>query len=69
MSFNKSKGLEKKNVFVFFLDEYYDKIGDELGNNIPNSLYVALTRSLQNLFIFRNSREKESRYLLKDKLS
>ena len=46
MSFNKSKGLEKKNVFVFFLDEYYDKICDEIDNYIPNSLYVALTRSL-----------------------
>ena len=53
MSFNKSKGLERKIVFVFSVDGYFDFINKSVDNLIPNILYVALTRSLEHLVIIQ----------------
>ena len=46
MSINKSKGIERKIVFFYCLDEHFDFI-QNTGNDlyIPNILYVGLTRS------------------------
>jgi hypothetical protein len=52
-SFHQVKGLERKVVFVFNFDsgyfEYYDKNGQK--DQIPNTLYVAATRSKEHLIL------------------
>jgi superfamily I DNA/RNA helicase len=50
MSVNKSKGLERKIVFLYLIDEIFDRYNTNDG--IPNILYVGLTRSLEKLIIF-----------------
>jgi hypothetical protein len=56
-TFHKAKGLERKLVIVFGFDEsytaYYNKGGD--ASQLPNALYVALTRAKERLILLKNS--------------
>ena len=51
MSFNKSKGIERKIVFVYSVDDLFDIVFGKEEKKIPNLLYVALTRSLEHLIV------------------
>ena len=51
-TFHQSKGLERKIVFVYSMDEgYYRYAKDAPLDNCPNPIYVACTRSLEHLII------------------
>jgi ATP-dependent exoDNAse (exonuclease V) beta subunit len=55
-TFHRSKGLERKIVYVLGVDEsyhdFYDKYSDR--NVCPNPIYVALTRSMEHLIILHH---------------
>lgn len=59
LSFHQCKGLERKIVFVYGFDssyfKYFDRDIDK--TKCPNTLYVALTRALKELYIFHSDRE------------
>jgi DNA polymerase III delta prime subunit len=51
-TFHQSKGLERKIVFVYSMDEgYYRYAKDAPIDKCPNPIYVACTRSLEHLII------------------
>ena len=51
-TFHQSKGLERKIVFVYSMDEgYYRYAKDAPLDKCPNPIYVACTRSLEHLII------------------
>jgi len=51
-TFHQSKGLERKIVFVYSMDEgYYRYAKDASLDKCPNPIYVACTRSLEHLII------------------
>lgn len=51
------KGLERKCIFLFGFDQsYYNYFAKNASKDIcPNTLYVALTRSLEKLYIFHHN--------------
>lgn len=51
------KGLERKCVFLFGFDQsYFEFFGKSLNKEIcPNTLYVALTRSLEKMYLFHHN--------------
>lgn len=56
-TFHGSKGLERKIVFVaYFSSDYYKYFAKEFDVNVmPNTFYVALSRSSDRLFLIRSS--------------
>jgi hypothetical protein len=60
-TFHQSKGLERKIVFVYSMDEgYYRYAKDATVDKCPNPIYVACTRSLEHLIIIHT---KQNLYL------
>lgn len=61
-TFHKSKGRERKYVFVFNIDtsyfKYYKKDADP--NICPPEMYVAMTRATHKLWVFQGIGKKES---------
>lgn len=56
-TFHQVKGLERKCVFVFGFDQsYFNMFAKTSPKDIcPNTMYVALTRSLEKLYIFHHN--------------
>lgn len=59
-SYHRSKGLERETVFVLM---------EQAGESLPNSLYVALTRSMKNLYILLDSSKSIPYYLQNTKIT
>jgi hypothetical protein len=55
-TFHQAKGLERKKVIVFNFDDsyfkYYEKEADP--NVCPNTIYVAITRAIENLIVINH---------------
>jgi len=59
LSFHQSKGIERKIVFVFNVDTSYFKFYSKNSSRakLPNTLYVALTRASEKLYLVSFSEE------------
>jgi hypothetical protein len=70
-TYNRSKGLERKIVFVMGVDSsynaYYNKYGDP--EICSNTMYVALTRSLHHLIILHHHKKAAIEFLDKSVLA
>ena len=69
-TFHQSKGLERKIVIVYSLDEgYYRYAKDASKDKCPNPIYVACTRALEHLIIIHNENNNFLPFINKDELS
>lgn len=69
-TFHQSKGLERKIVFVYSMDEgYYRYAKDAPVDKCPNPIYVACTRSLEHLIIIHNKQNLHLPFLNKEELN
>lgn len=69
-TFHQSKGLERKIVFVYSMDEgYYRYAKDASIEKCPNPIYVACTRSLEHLIIIHSKQNLHLPFLNKNELS
>lgn len=55
-TFHQAKGLERKVVIVYSMDEGYYIYNDKMGNRkvCPNAIYVAITRATEHLVLLHN---------------
>jgi hypothetical protein len=68
-TFHQSKGLERKIVFVYSMDEgYYRYAKDASIDKCPNPIYVACTRSLEHLIIIHTKQNLHLPFINKDEL-
>jgi hypothetical protein len=69
-TFHQSKGLERKIVFVYSMDEgYYRYARDAPLDKCPNPIYVACTRSLEHLIIIHSKQNLHLPFLNKNELN
>ena len=69
-TFHQSKGLERKIVFVYSMDEgYYRYAKDASLDKCPNPIYVACTRSLEHLIIIHTKQNLHLPFINKNKLN
>ena len=69
-TFHQSKGLERKIVFVYSMDEgYYRYAKDASIDKCPNPIYVACTRSLEHLIIIHTKQNLHLPFINKNKLN
>jgi hypothetical protein len=69
-TFHQSKGLERKIVFVYSMDEgYYRYARDAPLDKCPNPIYVACTRSLEHLIIIHAKQNLHLPFLNKNELN
>lgn len=69
-TFHQSKGLERKIVFVYSMDEgYYRYAKDASQDKCPNPIYVACTRSLEHLIIIHARQNLHLPFLNKNELN
>jgi hypothetical protein len=69
-TFHQSKGLERKIVFVYSMDEgYYRYAKDASLDKCPNPIYVACTRSLDHLIIIHSKQNLHLPFLNKNELN
>jgi hypothetical protein len=69
-TFHQSKGLERKIVFVYSMDEgYYRYAKDASIDKCPNPIYVACTRSLEHLIIIHAKQNLHLPFLNKNELN
>lgn len=69
-TFNSTKGMERKCVFVMNFDESYFKFfGKEFDSSpeVPNIIYVALTRAIDRLYVVKD--EKQAHFRTVDTLT
>lgn len=64
-TFHKAKGLERKIIFVIGCDESYIKYFNKNydGEECCNVLYVALTRSMEHLFIVQHYKNRSLKFM------
>ena len=69
-TFHQVKGLERKIVFVFGFDaSYFDFYAKNLSKETcPNTLYVAITRAIEQMFIFHHNGHDYLPFIDKDRL-
>jgi len=68
-TFHQSKGLERKIVFVYSIDEgYYRYAKDASKDKCPNPIYVACTRSLEHLIIIHTKQNLHLPFINKNEL-
>jgi hypothetical protein len=68
-TFHQSKGLERKIVFVYSMDEgYYRYAKDASIDKCPNPIYVACTRSLEHLIIIHTKQNLHLPFINKNEL-
>lgn len=69
-TFHQVKGLERKVVFVFGFDaSYFDFYAKNLARDVcPNTLYVAITRAMEQMYIFHHAGDDYLPFLDKDRL-
>ena len=69
-TFHQVKGLERKIVFVFGFDaSYFDFYAKNLSKETcPNTLYVAITRAIEQMFIFHHYQNDYIPFIDKEKL-
>src|SRR3990167_4968622 len=63
-TFNSTKGMERKCVFVMNFDESYFKFfGKEFDSckEVPNIIYVALTRAIDRLYVIKDEKQPHFR--------
>jgi hypothetical protein len=69
-TFHQSKGLERKIVFVYSIDEgYYRYAKDASIDKCPNPIYVACTRSLEHLIIIHTKQNLHLPFINKKELN
>ena len=69
-TFHQSKGLERKIVFVYSMDEgYYRYAKDASIDKCPNPIYVACTRSLEHLIIIHTKQNLHLPFINKNELN
>ena len=69
-TFHQSKGLERKIVFIYSMDEgYYRYAKDASLDKCPNPIYVACTRSLEHLIIIHTKQNLHLPFINKNKLN
>jgi hypothetical protein len=69
-TFHQSKGLERKIVFVYSMDEgYYRYAKDAPIDKCPNPIYVACTRSLEHLIIIHAKQNLHLPFIDKNELN
>lgn len=69
-TFHKSKGLERKIVFVLGFDESYEKFYNKHGKPgiCPNPMYVAITRSAEHLVLLHHFTKNPLSFIDLDKV-
>jgi hypothetical protein len=69
-TFHQSKGLERKIVFIYSMDEgYYRYAKDASIDKCPNPIYVACTRSLEHLIIIHTKQNLHLPFINKNELN
>ena len=69
-TFHQSKGLERKIVFIYSMDEgYYRYAKDASIDKCPNPIYVACTRSLEHLIIIHTKQNLHLPFINKKELN
>ena len=69
-TFHQSKGLERKIVFIYSMDEgYYRYAKDASLDKCPNPIYVACTRSLEHLIIIHTKQNLHLPFIDKNELN
>jgi DNA polymerase III delta prime subunit len=69
-TFHQSKGLERKIVFIYSMDEgYYRYAKDASIDKCPNPIYVACTRSLEHLIIIHTKQNLHLPFIDKNELN
>lgn len=65
LTYNQSKGLERKHVIVFGFDQsYFEFYNTSANRNIcPNVHYVAVTRAIDQLYLIHDFRKEQLPYL------
>lgn len=69
-TFHQVKGLERKIIFLFGFDmSYFDFYAKNASHEVcPNTLYVALTRAMEQMFIFHHSKHDYLPFMDKDRM-